>query len=173
MFALTKIARAMRWAFGPLYLQGDQSIANQAGAAFRADLNNELQALATRSSGAGSPATTYVYQDWADTTNSLMKQRNAANTAWVVRNTLSETFVIARAANTIIGVSDYGRTFNCTGTFTQTFTACATLSDGFWCEMVNSGTGLITLDPNGAETIDGVATMVLNPGETCIINCNG
>jgi hypothetical protein len=173
MFSLSKLSRALRAAFGPLYLQGDQAVANQAGASFRADMNAELQAIVSNSSGATAPATTYAYQFWADTTNGLLKQRNAANTNWMVRCTLADTFVIARAANTIIGVGDYGRTFNCTGSFTQTFPAAATLTDGFWCEFINSGAGVITLDPNGAETIDGVATIRLLPGEACIVNCSG
>lgn len=156
-----------------LLSQGDQAVANQAGAAFRADMNLELQAIVSNSSGASAPSTTYAYQWWADTTNGLLKQRNAANTSWMVRGTLAETFVIARSSNTIIGVGDYGRTFSCTSSFTQTFTAAATLSDGFWCEFRNDGSGVITLDPNGAELIDGVATITLQPGESAIINCNG
>lgn len=63
--------------------QHDFDIANQAGAAFRADLNNALQALASSSSGASGPGTTYPYQLWADTTNGYLKIRNAANTGWV------------------------------------------------------------------------------------------
>lgn len=64
-------------------MQHSMNIANQAGASFRADLNNALQALAGSNSGAAAPATTYAYQFWADTTNGLLKQRNAANTAWI------------------------------------------------------------------------------------------
>ncbi|MGT2429236.1 phage tail protein [Cupriavidus basilensis] len=58
-------------------------IANQAGAAFRADLNQALQALAGNSSGSAAPATTYAYQFWADTGAGLLRMRNGANTAWV------------------------------------------------------------------------------------------
>ena len=63
--------------------QGDQSIANQPGAAFRSDLNDELQALVTLSSGASAPSVTYAYQLWVDTTNGVIKQRNSSNSAWV------------------------------------------------------------------------------------------
>lgn len=153
--------------------QHDYDLANQSGAAFRGDLNNALAAVVSDNSGAAAPATTFAYESWADTTNLLVKRRNAANSAWIVRDTLAETLVLARSSNTIIGAGDYGRTFNCTSSFTQTLTAAATLGDGFWCAFVNSGTGLITIDPNGAETIDGLATLVLNPGEAAILNCNG
>lgn len=63
--------------------QHDMDVANQAGAAFRADMNLALQALASTSSGSAAPATTYAYQFWADTNAALLKMRNGANTAWI------------------------------------------------------------------------------------------
>ena len=63
--------------------QNDLDIANQTFPAFRADLNAALQAQAQQQSGSSAPATTYPYMLWADTTNSLLKIRNAANNAWV------------------------------------------------------------------------------------------
>ena len=47
--------------------QHTMTLANQGGAAFRADLNNALAALVGNSSGATAPVTTYPYQFWADT----------------------------------------------------------------------------------------------------------
>jgi hypothetical protein len=63
--------------------QHDYIIANQSGAAFRADLNNSLAAIVSQNSGAAQPSTTYAYQWWADTTTGLLKIRNAANNAWI------------------------------------------------------------------------------------------
>lgn len=63
-------------------MQHDMVTDNQNGAAFRADLNNALQALVSNGSGATAPSTTYAYMFWADTSAGLLKQRNAANTAW-------------------------------------------------------------------------------------------
>ncbi|NSX15972.1 tail fiber protein [Cupriavidus taiwanensis] len=63
--------------------QHDNVIDNQAGAAFRADLNAALQAAASQQSGSSAPTTTYPYQFWADTANGVLKMRNAANTAWL------------------------------------------------------------------------------------------
>lgn len=154
-------------------VQGDQSIANQAGAAFRSDLNNELQALVTLSSGAAAPGTTYAHQLWADTTSGLLKKRNAANSGWVVVRTLDESFVLSRSTNTILGASDVGKTVAATSTFTQTLTAVATLGDGWWINYRNDGTGTITLDPNSTEQIDGATTVDLGPGEAVTIVCNG
>lgn len=153
--------------------QGDQSIANQAGAAFRSDLNAELQALVSFSSGATAPATTYAYQYWIDTTTNTLKRRNAANSAWIVIDTRDEAFVVSRSSNTILGLSDYGKTFLATSTFTQTLTAAATLGDGWFCFYRNDGAGVITIDPNSSETIDGLTTITLQPAESIRIGCNG
>lgn len=153
--------------------QHDQNIANDTGAAVRGDINNALAALFGLSSGASAPSTTIAYMLWADTTSGLLKQRNAANTGWLVRGTLAETFVVARSSNTILGVGDHSRIFVATSTFTQTLTAAATLGDGWWCGYRNDGSGVITIDPNASETIDGGTTITLQPGEACLIYCNG
>ena len=70
--------------------QGDLNVANQSGAAFRADLNNQLAALGTLQSGASAPSTTFAYMLWADTTTGSLKIRNAANNAWITVGTLAD-----------------------------------------------------------------------------------
>ena len=65
--------------------QHDYDIANQSGAAFRADLNNALQAIVSNNSGAAAPSTTYAHQVWVDTSTApaTIKRRDAANAAWI------------------------------------------------------------------------------------------
>jgi hypothetical protein len=63
--------------------QHDYVIANQSGASFRADLNNGLAAIVSNNSGASAPSTTFAFQWWADTTNNVLKMRNAANDGWI------------------------------------------------------------------------------------------
>ena len=63
--------------------QNDFEIANQGFPAFRADLNEALQALATLSSGATAPIVPYNYQLWYDTSADILRIRNAANDAWI------------------------------------------------------------------------------------------
>jgi len=65
--------------------QHDLDLANNSGAAFRADLNLALEALQTNSSGATEIADvdSKPYQFWADTDSSIMKMRNGADNAWV------------------------------------------------------------------------------------------
>lgn len=59
------------------------AIVNQAGATYRAAVNNCQKALASLNSGASAPSTTYAGMHWWDTGNNLIKLRNSSNTAWV------------------------------------------------------------------------------------------
>ena len=67
----------------------DYIVDNQNGANFRSDLNNALAAIVSNNSSATAPTTTYAFMMWADTANDLLKQRNAADSAWVDILTLS------------------------------------------------------------------------------------
>lgn len=79
-----------------------------------------------------------------------------------------------RTSNTALAVADNQSLVDITsGTFTQTFTAAATLGSGWYCYIRNSGTGDITLDPNGSETIDGLTSFVMYPGEVRLVQCTG
>jgi hypothetical protein len=98
----------------------DYVIANGTGAAVRSDLNNALAAIVTNNSSSTEPATTYAFQWWADTTNTLLKFRNAANSAWVTvgdystanfglltTSSASSTY-LAKAGGTITGALEIG-----------------------------------------------------------------
>lgn len=70
--------------------------------------------------------------------------------------------------------TDRGKLIDATsGTWPLTLTAVATLGDGFAFAVKNSGTGVITIDPSGSETIDGAATITLAAGESCAVVCTG
>jgi hypothetical protein len=65
-----------------------------------------------------------------------------------------------------VGLADVGQLVDVTaGTFTLAFAAAATLGDQTVGWVQNSGTGNVTLDPNGAETIDGRTNYIMYPGE--------
>ena len=74
--------------------QHDFSIANQTAANARSDINNALQALASLSSGATAPSTTYANQLWYDTANNQIRMRNEANRDWIVLGTVGTTFEV-------------------------------------------------------------------------------
>jgi len=59
-----------------------------------------------------------------------------------------------------------------TGTTTITLFA-ASGNTGVIRNIVNAGTGLVTIDGNDAETIGGALTLLLYPGEGVLIICDG
>jgi len=81
------------------------------------------------------------------------------------------------AAYTVVA-GDLGSIINCSGatSFTVSLTAAATLGAGFnvWIWNNTTTTAMaVTIDPNGAETIDGVTTLILRLGEGTQIICDG
>ena len=73
--------------------QNDFTIANQGFPAFRSDLNSALQALASLSAGASAPTTTFAYQLWYDTTNDVLKIRNADDDAFITLSRLIKPLI--------------------------------------------------------------------------------
>jgi len=71
--------------------QHDFDISNQTAPSFRADLNDALAALASLSSGATAPSTTYANMLWYDTANNLLKMRNESDSAWINIGTLNQS----------------------------------------------------------------------------------
>jgi hypothetical protein len=99
----------------------------------------------------------------------------ASGVAWKAAAGGSSVLTISNktAAYTVVA-GDLGTIINCTAnTFTVSLTAAATLGAGFNCWIWNTGTGVITIDPNASETIDLVTTWILRQGEGLQIVCNG
>lgn len=67
---------------------------------------------------------------------------------------------------------DRSKLIRFTADATLTLTAAATLADGWFVEVQADG-GAVTIDPNGAETINGAATFALADGESVQLRCNG
>lgn len=79
-----------------------------------------------------------------------------------------------RTSNTILSTADLGKYVEVTsGTFSQTFSASSALQNGFFVTYENAGTGVVTLDPNGSETINGASTLTVYHGEIYHIMCDG
>src|SRR3972149_4106201 len=69
--------------------QHDYDIANQPGAAIRADFNSVLAAIVSLNSGPTAPSFTFAYMFWADTATGLLKQRDSTNSTWITKGPLS------------------------------------------------------------------------------------
>ncbi len=81
----------------------------------------------------------------------------------------------AQTAAFSVVAADDKKTFNVSGVsaFTVSLLAAATAGAGFMVMFRNTGTTSITLDPNGAELIDGLASVVLAARTSCILVCTG
>lgn len=81
--------------------------------------------------------------------------------------------VEAKTGAYTVVAADRGKVLSCSGTWTLALTAAATLGNGFMLSVVNTGSGVITIDPSGAETIDWAATFNLGAGLSIILVCTG
>lgn len=83
------------------------------------------------------------------------------------------TTYVSKAALFTVGTSDRGKYFDNAGSYTISLTAAATMGNGFsfW---VRNTSGTQTIDPNGAELINGAATLsVANASDVWLITCTG
>jgi hypothetical protein len=81
---------------------------------------------------------------------------------------------LAKNANYTFGVGDRAGAFASTGgAITFAFDPAATLTNGWFAFVRNEGSGNLTLDPSGVETIDGAATKTIGIGESCIVVSTG
>jgi len=150
----------------------DYNLGNASGASFRSDANDCLGAVVTWNSATADPATMFARMRHVRTDTGVVKRRNAANSGWLIESTDDETRVLARGSNTMLDASDIGKHVNFSGSFTQTFDASATLGDGWHVSFKNSS-GTIVFDPNGAETVNGGATLTIPPYHGGVLWCNG
>lgn len=95
-------------------------------------------------------------------------QKTALTTLGVIGNAVE-----AKTAAYTVVAADRGKLITCDGTWTLALTAAATLGAGFTFAMKNIGTGVITIDPDGSETIDGTGTLRIEKEDEAIIVCDG
>ena len=84
---------------------------------------------------------------------------------------------VSKTATYTVVAADRGYTIEAnTNAFTLNLTAAATLGDGFWFIAKNNnafGVNALTIDPNAAETIDGVVTSTDYPGAERLVYSDG
>jgi hypothetical protein len=77
-------------------------------------------------------------------------------------------------SNYTAGISDRSKTYVWTGgAGTLALTAASTLSNNWFIQLRNEGTGSLTVDPSGSETINGIATLDFQPGDSALIVTDG
>ena len=70
-------------------------------------------------------------------------------------------------ANFTLAAADNERFFLLNGNFTISSAAAAVLGSKFRTRLRNIGSGIVTVDPNGTELIDGKLTVRILPGQSC------
>ena len=92
-----------------------------------------------------------------------------------IATTLNQSMPVSSfGANYTAGVSDRAKAYVWTGgAGTLALTAAPTLGNDWFLQVRNGGTGDLTVDPNSSELINGAATLVLSPGDSCIIITDG
>jgi hypothetical protein len=153
--------------------QHDGTIDDANGATVLADLNAAVAAARSNNSGASAPPSPVAHMTYADTALNVMRRRNAANSGWILDGTLAQSLVSTRTSNTPLAAVDFNTTILASGTWTQTLDAASVLGAGWFVDYVNDGVGIITIDPNGSELINGSGNYVLGPGAAVRILCVG
>lgn len=100
----------------------------------------------------------------AQALTAAQKAQGLANLAQVSATKTADYTVVA---------NDRGGLIKLSGTHTLSLTAAATLGDGWRCDIRNTGTGVWTIDPNASETVNGLTTFNVYPGENMRLICDG
>ena len=104
---------------------------------------------------------------------------NAASLAGLglkaISTTLNQSMPVSSfSGNYTAGVSDRAKAYVWTGgAGTLALTAAPSLGNDWFLQVRNGGTGDLTIDPNSSELINGATTLVLSPGDSCIIITDG
>jgi len=92
-----------------------------------------------------------------------------------IGTTLNQSMsVTSLNTNYTIGDPDRSGAFLWTGgAGTLTLPSASVVGSDWFCQVRNSGTGAININPVGGELINGAATLAFNPGDSSIISCDG
>lgn len=114
-----------------------------------------------------------VYQAGAGTSSSSAGTLAGLGIKAITTTLNQEYPAYSVAVNTLITAAYRAATVVYTGgAGTFTFNPLATLTTGWFVNLVNQGTGALVITPPSG-TIDGSATKTMNPGDSCIVTTNG
>lgn len=143
--------------------QHDMTLDNASGLGFRSDANNALQALASQSSGASAPSPTFPCQVWGDTGTGRLKQRNAANSAWLDKGPLDAPLRDAASQGEFVADTGAANAYVCN--FVPAITARSE-STPIRFKAANANTSACTInDGIGVVALVGGAHSALQGGE--------
>lgn len=106
----------------------------------------------------------------------LRTQGGAANPMWAaVAGGSAEIDINTQSGNYSLQAADLGDLVDFTAAATLSLLAAATAGDRFYCWIRYSGavSGVLTVDGNGSETVDGALTLIMSAGEVRLLICDG
>lgn len=114
-----------------------------------------------------------AFAAWRSHNASLLGEDGTQATALAALGALGGRYLPKTAAYSVVA-GDRGAVIDATsGTWTLSLLAASSAGAGFTVAVINSGTGLVTIDPSGSETIDGAANQALLTGAAIILVCTG
>lgn len=81
--------------------------------------------------------------------------------------------VISKSSGFALTTNEQNFVIVCNNSLTISLLGAAVAGDGFAAIIINRSGGNVTIDPDGSETINGAATLVLQTGESTTIHTNG
>ena len=145
-----------------------------AGGISASDVQAALEELDTEKAPLSGPA--FTGNPTAATQAAGNNTTRLATTAFVQTAITPAMGVTSKGVNFTIGEADRGTLFSCTGTITVSLEPAATLGANWFCWIYSrsgSATNIITVDPDGSETIDTASSIVLYPGMSILLVCTG
>jgi len=117
----------------------------------------------------------WVAYQFGSTTSSANAAALAGFGLKAITTTLNQAITVLQLNSAYTaGVSDRAHMINWTGASgTLSLTSSATLGDDWFLYVRNNGTSALTVDPSGTETINSATTLVMNPGDSAMIICDG
>lgn len=148
-------------------------IRNNAGVQVAAPVGGSVwQLYLTDNTTAGGQWEAFLYGAQVSTANAA----SLAGTGLVAIGTLLSLAMPATAFSTVYtaGVADRAKTFLWNGgAGTINLASAGTLGNNWFIQLRNEGTGALTVDPAGTQTINGLSTLVFQPGDSAIILTDG
>lgn len=160
---------------------GSKSLTTSIGKGWIVGQAVEIWRTSARTTRMGGQVTAYSATTGALTVDVEWYTGSGTHTDWTVgiggargaTGSVADLTASAKTGAYTLAVGDKGTVISCTGTWTLSATAAATLGTGWWCWVENAGTGTITLDPNDAETINGAAALPMRAGSVMLLRCDG